>query len=411
MGTTKSKATKSDKSEAVTSGASLHGPDALFAAGDYRAALAGYQASQLDGFEPPWGEAFRLMDQAACHLRLGERQEAQDLHIRAESAVFRSTNMFNQYAWELYERGQHQKARWLAECGLDLPWTGDYQHTANTLLQALEALGLKDEMITELAMHQLAAPSFRESQPLFTRYQKELAAFWKNPRSSAQEEGLRRHFHRITIASYEAQASAIAAVLEQDPEAWAPEVLAALDRAPLYAQVASLSAAIKDEAIARTALRRLLERWAEERITNYNAKPALRDLALGFLDDAPGLPADFSRALRSAYRKKFRESEWYLTQATTIAPLRKKLTALCKALQGHPVATSTKPVKGRSTAATKAPATKAPATKASAAGKASATAKASAARKAPATTKASASKEAQSPRKTSATKKPSAPKK
>jgi hypothetical protein len=309
--------------------AGMRDPDKLFAAGYYRAALVAFAKTKPAGFTPTEQNAFHLIDRAACHLRLGEIDKARDLHIEASDTIGLSDNLYNGYAWALYEQGKLEKACLLAGCGLDAPWDDDHARTANTLVTALDALGDREELIPALAIHQLADPDFDESQPLFERHGQALIDLWSHPQTDSQRQLLRLHFHRLTVSSHSSQARAIVALLAHDVKAWAPEVLASIARSPLWSTTVQVASAITDEPTARRALRGLLERWVEEAI-HQGAKVALRELVLGFFDDAPGLPVDLARALKSAYRKKLHD--WPFAAGTPLPALKKKLSFLQKAL-------------------------------------------------------------------------------
>ena len=196
-------------------------------------------------------------------------------------------------------------------------------------MTALDALGDREELIPALAIHQLADPDFDESQPLFERHGQALIDLWSHPHTDSQRQLLRLHFHRLTVSSHTSQARAIVGLLAHDVKAWAPEVLASVERSPLSSTTVQVASAITDEPTARRVLRGLLERWVEEAI-HQGAKVALRELVLGFFDDAPGLPVDLAQALKSAYRKKLHD--WPFAAGTPLPALKKKLSFLQKAL-------------------------------------------------------------------------------
>ncbi|MFT5682884.1 MAG: WD40 repeat protein [Myxococcota bacterium] len=280
-------------------------PDALRAQGYYRAAIAAYKKVPVEGSpNKKTAKAWRLLDVTSCLMKLGEPEEARQLHNKARD-IISATNLLNGYAWALFEAGEHERAAFISEASLTIPDNGMREvsaHVLHTWLSILDAQGHTEALIPPLAFRWLTHPEHQDCAPLYARHRQAIDAFLART-PTAEEHQRMVAFEAWLGDDWSSRARAAEVMLVRDPVRWTPIVQGILEEAPTYWIVNPLMSALiaADLEAGRSTLRARLSRWLDDAIAN-RGKVALRDLVLGVFDDgpAPGVFRKLTKA-RASY--------------------------------------------------------------------------------------------------------------
>ena len=261
----------------------LSDPDALFAAGYYRAALKAFKKHKLvlAGHKANWLRAFRHVDRSLCLARLGDEDKAREAHWKAQDASGHSTNLYNSYAWALFEAGELDKARLIGDASFTrVHGSSEYCYTANTWLSILDAQ--RDPgLLPQLACHRMELPTFSDSKPLFEAHAEALDAFVARAPDEGELALMKRWFHN-NPSDLETWSNLAVALLALDPRTWTPEVARVFARAQPQGGANPAVAAVPDPAAAMAITADRVNRWLTDKLA-YRGSAALRPLVMNYL--------------------------------------------------------------------------------------------------------------------------------
>lgn len=284
-------------------------PDELFLAGAYTHALAYYspQRLSLKGVDGEECLAYHLLDLAMCYRGLGDDDMYRMHYSHAQDKLNTVANLFNRYAWVLFENGVYEKALWVSAFGMQHFDSYDYRHTLHTYLSVLDALGDNESLLPQLACFRVEYPDFSDAKGLYEKHHGELEAFWELAPSDRERAWMLRYLARNDV-DWEASARLARQLVSKDEAFWNAAIPWSIEQ-----MRHSYSPALENERIScmtdhhlqQAFIYKRLLSWLGERIQYDSFKPAMRGMFHDYFREGKAPKGFFGKLLKAANKRPY----------------------------------------------------------------------------------------------------------